>query len=83
MWKTNNSINNTKLKKKKKKKKKKKREHYLTAKKLSTLLTGITSKHHSDFSYLNCLHSFGTKNKLKSPGKVCRNKDFCGKTIIY
>ena len=27
---------------------------------------------------MNCLHSFGTENKLKSHEKVCKNKDFCG-----
>ena len=26
---------------------------------------------------LNCLHSFTTENKLKSHGKLCKNKDFC------
>ena len=26
----------------------------------------------------NCLHSFGTKKKLKFYEKVCKNKDFCG-----
>ena len=48
------------------------------SKKLSTLLTGITSKHHGDFYCLNCLHSFRTENKLKSHEKICKNKDFCG-----
>ena len=38
--------------------------HYLTVKKLPTLLRGITSKHNSDFYCLNCLHSFRTENKL-------------------
>ena len=51
---------------------------YLAAKKLSALQRGITSKHDADFFYLNCLHSFRTKNKLKSHEKVCKNKDFCG-----
>ena len=40
--------------------------HYLAVKKLSTLLRGITSKHHDDFYCLNCFHSFRTENKLKS-----------------
>ena len=31
--------------------------HYLAVKKLSTLLNGITSKHHGDFYCLNYLHS--------------------------
>ena len=37
--------------------------HYLTVKKLSALLRGITSKHYGDFYYLNCLHSFATEKK--------------------
>ena len=48
------------------------------SKKLSTLLRGVTSKHHGDFYCLNYLHSSGTENKLKSHEKVCKNKDFCG-----
>ena len=36
--------------------------HYLAVKKLSTILTGITSKHHGNFYCLNCLHSFRTEN---------------------
>ena len=52
--------------------------HYLAVQKLSALLHGITSKHRGDFYCLNCLHSFRTKNKLKSHEKVCENKDFCG-----
>ena len=40
--------------------------HYLAVKKLFVLLYGITSKHKGDFYCLNCLHSFRTKNKLKS-----------------
>ena len=38
--------------------------HYLTVKKLSTLLRVITSKPHGDFYCLNCLHSLKTENKL-------------------
>ena len=38
----------------------------LAVKKLSTLLRGITSKHHGHFYCLNCLHSFTTENKLES-----------------
>ena len=52
--------------------------YYLAVKKLSALLQGITSKHYCDFYSLNCLHSFRTKNKIKSHEKVCKNKDFCG-----
>ena len=51
--------------------------HYLAVKKLSALLRTITSKNNGDFYYLNCLHSFRTKNKLDSHKKVCDNKDFC------
>ena len=36
----------------------------------------ITSKHKCDFYCLNCLHSFRTKNKLKSHEKVCKNRNF-------
>ena len=48
--------------------------HYLAVRKLSTLLKGITSKHHGDFYCLNCLHSFRTEFHEK----VCKNEDFCG-----
>ena len=51
------------------------------SKKLSTLLRRLTSKHHGDFYCLKCLHSFRTGNKLKSPEKVSKNKDFCGIVI--
>ena len=37
--------------------------HYLAVKNLSALLIGITSKHHHDFSCLNCLYSFATEKK--------------------
>ena len=33
---------------------------------MSSLLIGITSKHKVSFYFLNCLHSFRTKNKLES-----------------
>ena len=46
-----------------------KRWQYLAVKKPSALLRGITSKN-------NCLHSFGTKNKLKSHKIACENKDY-------
>ena len=35
--------------------------HYHAVKKLSALLRGITSKHHSGFYCLNCLHSCAVK----------------------
>ena len=52
-------------------------------KKLLALLTGITSKHQGYFNYLNCLHSFATKNKLESDGlnlnlNLNQKKDLCG-----
>ena len=49
--------------------------HYLAVKELSALLRGITSNDNGDFSCLNCLQSFRTKNKGK-PHKKCENKDF-------
>ena len=45
---------------------------------MSSLVRGITSKHHGDFYCLNCPHSFRTENKLISHTKVSKNKDFCG-----
>ena len=50
--------------------------HCLAVKKLSTLLRGVTSKHHRDFYCLNCLHFFRTENKLRSHEKYV--KDFHG-----
>ena len=55
--------------------------HYLVVKKLSTLLRGISSKHHSCFYCLNCLHCFRIGNKRKSHEKVCKNKVFCRNVI--
>ena len=51
--------------------------HYLVITKLSALLKGITSKYHSHFYCLNCLHSFTTGNMLKFHEKVCKNVEFC------
>ena len=51
--------------------------HYLAVKKLSGFLRTIKSKYDGDFYCLNCLHSFRTKNKLKSHKQLCENKDFC------
>ena len=42
---------------------------FLVAKKLSTLLRGITSKRHGDFYCLNWLHSFEIEKKLESHKK--------------
>ena len=46
-------------------------------KKLSPLLKGITSKQEGDFYYLNCFHSYSTKNKLQKHYNVCKNHDYC------
>ena len=55
--------------------------HYLAITKLSSLIRGITSKHHGNY-YLNCLYSFAKENKLKSQDKVykskLKNKNFYG-----
>ena len=42
-----------------------KKWHYLAVKKLSALVRGITSNNNGDFYYLNCFHSYSTKEKLK------------------
>ena len=44
---------------------------------LFPLLRWKSSKNHSDFYFLSCLHFFVTKNKRESHKKVCENKDFC------
>ena len=46
------------------------------SKKLSTLLRGITSKHHGNVNCSNCLHFFRAENKLKSYQNICKNKIF-------
>ena len=53
------------------------KKHYLVIKSVSKLLNGITSNHKGDFYYLNCFHSYRTKNKLKNHDKICKNHDFC------
>ena len=50
--------------------------HYLTVKKLSRLLRGITSNHVEDF-VINCFHSYRTENKLEAPKKICENRGYC------
>ena len=50
--------------------------HCLAVKKLLALLIAITSKHNSGFNWLNCLHSFRTKNKLQSHKKYVKIKIF-------
>ena len=47
--------------------------HYVAVKK-SSLLRGITSKHHGDF---HCLNFFCNRKKCESHKKVCKNKGFC------
>ena len=49
--------------------------HYLTKRRLSALLKGITSKH--DSYCLNCFHSYRTKVALEKPMKVYEDKDYC------
>ena len=44
---------------------------------LSTLCKGITSKHVGNFYYLNCFHSYSTKNRLVKHEKVCNDHDYC------
>ena len=51
--------------------------HYLVVKSLSGLLTEITSNHKEDFYYINCFHSYRTKNKLEAHKKICENRDYC------
>ena len=50
---------------------------FLAVKKLLALLRGITSKRHSGFFCLNCIHFFATENARGSRKKVRENKDFC------
>ena len=50
--------------------------NYVAVKKLSALLSGITSKHHGYFYYLNCLHSFATEKELNHIKKYVNIKIF-------
>ena len=43
---------------------------------MSALLRRITSTNNRDYYYLNCLHSFRTKNKLKEHENVCKDHDY-------
>ena len=54
-----------------------KKWHYLTVKSLSALLKGISSSHVGDFYWLNCFHSYSTKNKLIKYKRVCNDHDYC------
>ena len=60
---------------------KKRRLALSSSKKVSTLLRGITSKHHDYFSCLNYVQFLGTEDKRKSHEKVSKTKDFCGIVI--
>ena len=51
-----------------------KKWHYLVVKKLSALLTGVTSNCKED---LNCFHSYNAKNKLDQYYKFFKNHDYC------
>ena len=44
---------------------------------MSALFRGITSNHKEDFYYLNCFHSYGTKEKLKKHKNLCENHGYC------
>ena len=44
---------------------------------LSALLKEISSNNVVDFYYLNCFHSYRTKNKLKEHERVCNDHDYC------
>ena len=50
--------------------------HYLALKRLSALLTGVTSKHHGNFHCLNCLHSFTTEENFSYMRKYAKIKIF-------
>ena len=48
-----------------------------SSKNLSGLLRRVTSNHHDDFYYLNCFHSYSTKNKLEALKKILESHDYC------
>ena len=54
-----------------------KKWHYLALKSLLALLRGITSNHNGDLYFLNCFHSYSTKNKLRRHERVCHYNDYC------
>ena len=70
LWKTNNSINDSK--------RRKIRLTLSCRKNIIYIIHGKTSKYKGDIYCLNCLHSFRTEKKLKAYEKVSRNKDFWG-----
>ena len=51
--------------------------HYLVVKSLPGLLKGITSNHKEDFYFLNCFHSYRTKNNLEAHKIICENHNYC------
>ena len=53
------------------------------SKKVSALLERVTSKYYDDSYSLIFLHSFRTKNKLKTHEKVCKSKDFCRMVLSF
>ena len=55
--------------------------NYITVKKTSALLIGITSKHKGNFYCLSWFHSFKTKNKFELLKKVLENNFFCSVEI--
>ena len=57
-----------------------KKWHYLAVKKLTGLLTGVTSKYVGDFQCLKCLHWYRTEhvsNELNMNYNVSKNHDYC------
>ena len=51
--------------------------HYITVKRISRLLRGITSNHVGDFYCLNCFHSYTTEKKNKKHERICKDHDSC------
>ena len=51
--------------------------HYLTVKKLSAFLRGVTGNNNRDFYCLNCFRAYTTENNLETHKKVCENHDYC------
>ena len=48
-----------------------KKYHYIAVTNLSALLQKMPSNHKKYFYYLNCFHSYTTKNKLKEHEEIC------------
>ena len=53
-----------------------KKLHYLAAKEVSALLTGIRSNNNRDFYRINFFHTYRTENKSKKYENVCKNHDY-------